>query len=104
MAIQTISEKQPFFLNPDNAERYPNNTVSSHQLITGQITNCSAEQQSSNQFIVRIGYNFPAPNGIKRKQRGTATIMRQDIHHMQLPKPGTPVLVLYRGADNYTVL
>jgi|GEM_PF-5071027 len=104
MASRTITQKEPYFINPANADRYSNNTTSTAQLITGQITNCSAEQQSSNQFIVRIGYHFPDPKGIKRKQRGTATIVRQDVHRMTLPKPGTPVMVLYRGADNYTVL
>jgi len=107
MSANAFHDNNTFFLNPDNARRYDMNAtrqaVESDQLIQGQITTCAAEQQSENSFTVRVGYHFVDPSN-SRMKRGTATVMRADLHKTALPKPGTPVWVLYRGRDNFTIL
>lgn len=107
MSANSLHGNDTFFLNPDNASRYSMNSsrhaVENDQLVQGRITTCAAEQQSENSFTVRVGYHFVDPTN-SRMKRGTATVLRADLHKTALPKPGTPVWVLYRGRDNFTIL
>lgn len=67
------------------------------QLVPGTIDSCVTHANE-----VTLAYRFTSPEGIER--RGGASAPRPDLTAETCPPVGTPITVLYAGADCYEVL
>lgn len=77
------------------------------RLIHGTVVWCKgkvhfSEGQSSDYYHVTVTYEFQSPTGQSLWNRGVE--VRDDLRGQPLPKPGTPVLVLYLDDQNYALI
>jgi len=78
------------------------------QILEGRLVNCRGKRRmgphedSDYYFEVSVWYSFQNPEGVQIS--GEAAAERDDLQKLELPKPGTPVLVRYLNEKNYSLL
>jgi hypothetical protein len=76
------------------------------KIIKGRLTTVSGEwselENSRNLYLVHLIYRFTDTTGKRRLE--TVSIIRNDLRNKKLPRPGTPIAVIYLDEKHYEVL
>jgi hypothetical protein len=71
------------------------------RLLLGEVLACTSQQDEDN-LTVRVTYRFRAPTG--QELQGHDQAHRNDLKHVALPSPATPVVVNYLSPKDYFLL
>jgi len=85
------------------AMRKNNILIREGRLIYGQIVTISGKDDSDNDYMISLKYQFRAPEDLQMLNAET-THARDDLRNTILPTRGTQVAILYRDPKNYQIM